>query len=66
MLENLDNCLLIGDWDFVTSILDRNKNALNRVDMGTLKTGGKFEQDFSLQDTFRLTNPTRHIYSYNS
>ena len=66
MLDDLENCILLGDFNFVTSILDRNSQRLNRIDTETLKTWNPFENDFCLQDCFRLTNPGRRLYTFGS
>ena len=66
MLDNLEDYIILGDFNFVTSILDRNNNCLNRNDLETLKIWTPFENEFKLQDCFRLTNPSRRLYSYNS
>jgi exonuclease III len=61
-----ENCIILGDFNFVTSILDRNSQTLNRVDIETNKTWGPFENEYNLQDCYRLTNPARRQYSYTS
>ena len=66
MLENLENIMILGDFNFVNSIMDRNSQRLNRVDVATQKVWDPFENDFNLQDCFRLTNPSRRLYSYLS
>ena len=60
---NLDSCLILGDFNFVTSILDRNGSKMNRTDIETSRDWNNFEDQFNLQDTFRLTNPTRRLYT---
>jgi hypothetical protein len=66
MLESLENPLILGDFNFVNSIMDRNSQRLNRVDLETQKVWDSFESEFNLQDCFRLTNPSRRLYSYIS
>ena len=61
-----ENCIIFGDFNFVTSILDRSSNTLNSVDKQTSETWQNFENNFELQDAFRLTNPKRRIYSFFS
>ena len=36
------------------------------MDRETLKTWTDFENDCNIQDSFRLTNPTRRLYTYTS
>ena len=46
----LENLLILGDFNFVTSILDRNSQKLNNVDLETNKTWGSFENQSHIQD----------------
>ena len=62
----LENCMILGDFNFVTSILDRNNQSLNNIDRDSAKIWEPFESAFSLQDAFRLTNPKKRIYSFTS
>ena len=58
-----ESCIIMGDFNFVTSILDRNSQSMNRTDLETSKEWGSFEENFNFQDTFRLTNPSKRLYS---
>ena len=60
---HIESCIIMGDFNFVTSILDRNSQSMNRTDLETFKEWGPFEDNFNFQDTFRLTNPTKRLYS---
>ena len=53
----------MGDFNFVTSILDRNSQSMNRTDLETSKEWINFEEISNFQDTFRLTNPVKRLYS---
>jgi len=66
MLENLENITILGDFNFVTSILDRNSQSLNRNDLETMKNWIPFEGKYNLQDSFRLNQPHRRLYSFSS
>ena len=68
LLDNLssEKTLIIGDFNFVTNILDRNSQILNRTDIESTKTWEEIESDFNLQETFRLLNPHKRIYSFTS
>ena len=61
-----ENCIILGDFNFVTNILDRNSMALNNIDRQSTETWQNFEDRFEFQDAFRLTNPKRRIYSFFS
>jgi len=63
---HLDSCLVLGDFNFVTSILDRNNKKMNRTDIETSREWELFEDNFSFQDTFRLTNPANRLYTFTS
>ena len=63
---HLDSCLVLGDFNFVTSILDRNNKKMNRTDIETSKEWESFEDTFNFQDTFRLTNPANRLYTLTS
>ena len=60
------NNIIIGDFNFVTSTLDRNSQCLNRIDSETGKVWCPFESEINIQDSFRITNTCRRLYSYNS
>ena len=62
-LDNQD-IMVLGDFNFVTNNLDRNNHTLNRVDQQTTNAWTNLENKLNLQDTFRITNLKRRIYSY--
>ena len=66
IMQNPGNYIILGDFNFVTSILDRNSNRLNSYDSETKSIWEDFENDCNVQDSFRLTNPTRRLYTYSS
>lgn len=60
---HMESCIILGDFNFVTSILDRNSQSMNRTDLEVCKEWGDFEENFNLQDSFRLTNPSNRLYT---
>ena len=64
--NNLEDILILGDFNFVTSILDRNNQTLNSIDLETKNVWDPFENENTLQDCFRLTNPKRRLYTFSS
>ena len=64
--ENLENSFLIGDYNFVTSTLDRNTDRLNYVDTICKNIWLNIETTLNICDSFRLTNPNRRLYTYSS
>ena len=61
-----EQCLILGDFNFVTSILDRNSHNLNRIDLCSSKEWEFFEDTLQFQDTFRLTNHANRKYTWTS
>ena len=68
LLDNLvtEKVILVGDFNFVTNILDRNSQTMNRTDLETTKSWNNLATDCNLQDTFRLLNPHKRSYSFTS
>jgi len=65
--ENLaEKCFIIGDFNFVTNILDRNSMSLNNTDLQSTRSWQDLEGNFGFQDAFRLSNPKRRVYSFCS
>ena len=60
---SIENSIIMGDFNFVTSILDRNSQSMNRTDLETSKEWINFEEISNFQDTFRLTHPVKRLYS---
>ena len=63
---NSESCIVLGDFNFVTSILDRNSQTMNRTDIETSKLWDPFEENLALQDSFRINNPSRRLYTLTS
>ena len=63
---NMERCIVMGDFNFVTSILDRNSQSMNRTDLETNKEWAPFEEKMNLQDTFRLNCPSKRLYTFTS
>ena len=62
---NEDN-FFIGDYNFVTSLMDRNTNHLNAGDISCKSLWGEVETKYGLVDSFRITNKVRRLYTYSS
>ena len=58
--------ILIGDFNFVTSTLDRNSNKLNNVDEACKGLWSDIENSLNLIDCFRVTNKVRRLYTFTS
>ena len=58
--------IIIGDFNFVDSTLDRNTNCLNRTDKVCKEIWAKIENAGNLTDSFRITNKTKRLYTYFS
>ena len=55
--NNLSGVIVCGDFNFVTSMLDRNSNQFTSVDNNYRYEWGKLQLDLGLVDAFRVTNP---------
>ena len=64
--NNLEDNIIMGDFNFVTNILDRNNNSLNTIDKDTSKYWSEVEQSCEINDSFRVTNACRRIYSFTA
>ena len=62
---DLDSILILGDFNFVTSLNDRNTSAYNSVDNNYRHDWEKLQVNLSLIDTFRVTNPKKRLYTYS-
>ena len=62
----LNNCMVLGDFNFVTSIFDRNSQNMNKMDIDTCKFWNPFEETLCFLDSFRISNPSRRLYSFTS
>ena len=62
--NNLENIYFLGDFNFVTSTLDRNSHTLNSVDDLASVAWKNFEASLDISDSFRVNNPSKIAYSY--
>ena len=62
---DLEGILILGDFNFVTSLNDRNSSAFNSVDNNYRHDWEKLQVNLSLIDTFRVTNPKKRLYTYS-
>ena len=62
--NNMENIIIIGDFNFVTSTLDRNSNQLNSIDITASQAWTEVMESCGLLDSLRLTSPKRRIYTY--
>ena len=62
--NNLENIYFLGDFNFVTSTLDRNSRTLNSVDELAGDSWKSLEASLELADSFRVNNPSKIAYSY--
>ena len=63
---SLSNVFYLGDFNFVTSTLDRNGNKLNPVDNEYKDTMLKLETKIQIIDSYRHTNPNRRQYTFTA
>ena len=59
--NNLSGVIVCGDFNFVTSLLDRNTNSFTSVDNNSQQEWGKVQLENGLVDGFRVTNPKRRF-----
>ena len=62
--NDLKNLYFLGDFNFVTSTLDRNSNMLNRIDESASEVWKDLEIRLDITDSFRANNPQKRAYSY--
>lgn len=62
--NNLTNVTILGDFNFVTNLLDRNSNQLNTIDRTASTPWNDFIENCGLMDSYRITCPKRRIYTY--
>ena len=62
--NHLVNVLLCGDFNFVTSLLDRNSSHFTSVDNNYRQEWAKFQLNIGLIDAFRVTSPKKRQYTY--
>jgi len=63
--NKLENVVLCGDFNFVTSTNDRNSNTFSQTDNDYRTFWDNFQIKNDLIDVFRYLYPKRRIYSYN-
>ena len=62
--NNLENIYFLGDFNFVTSTLDRNSHTLNSIDELAGDSWKNLEASLDIADSFRVNNPSKIAYSY--
>ena len=62
----LEDFIFLGDFNFVSSYLDRNSHTLNHYDKICYDLWTKIELDINLVDCFRHLYKNRRLYSYSS
>ena len=62
--NNLGNVIVCGDFNFVTSLLDRNSNAFTSMDNNYRYELVKYQINLVPIDSFRVTNPKKRLYTY--
>ena len=63
--DNLENNVICGDFNFVTSTIDRNTNHFTQTDNIYRNKWNIFEIKNDLLDVFRKIYPTRRLYSFS-
>ena len=63
--NGLENIVIVGDLNFVTSVLDRNSNSLNQIDLVYKPFWLDLEIKHSLLNAFRTLYPKRRLYSFS-
>ena len=56
--------VVLGDFNFVTDVRDRDRGAMNEYDVRQARKMGEIEGGLDLVDTYRLTNPEDRVYSF--
>ena len=62
--QDLRGIMIAGDFNFVTSLLDRNGSSFTATDNMYRHEWQKVEVSLGLSDCFRITSPKRRVYSY--
>ena len=63
--HNLENIIICGDFNFVTSTNDRNTNKYSQSDNVYRSKWNILEIKHDLLDSFRKLNPTRRLYTFS-
>ena len=62
--NSLENIIILGDFNFAASVLDRNSRVLNSTDLSASNHWLSLENSLGIKDCFRITNPKRVLYTY--
>lgn len=62
----LDNVVIMGDFNYVTSKIDRNKGEMSHKEVEISNAWLEMERKWESTDSFRVTNPRRKLYSYST
>jgi hypothetical protein len=62
--NHLENVMVIGDFNFVSSPLDRNNSQFSGVDNNYRHEWTKLQLECGLTDAFRVSNPKKRAYTY--
>ena len=62
----LENPFIFGDFNYVTSFLDRNSNNFNNSDNVCKEKWNQIESKLKLYDSFRAIYKNRRLYTYSS
>ena len=63
--QNLENLIICGDFNFVTSINDRNTDRYTQTDLVYKDIWTHFEIKNNIIDTFRNLYPKRRLYTFS-
>ena len=64
--DNLENIFILGDFNFVTSTLDRNSNSYSVSDNMCKAKWEELETSASISDTFRALYKNRRLYTWSN
>ena len=62
--KGLENNIIVGDFNFVTSVLDRNSSSLNQIDQLYKSTWQNLEIKHHFLNVFRKLYPKRRLCSF--
>ena len=63
--NNLENLIIVGDFNFVTSTNDRNTNKYTQTDNVYRGEWNNFEIKHTLLESFRKIYPNRRLYTFS-
>ena len=61
--DSLENIIILGDFNFVASVFDRNSRAFTSTDLSANNHWLSLENTLGIKDCFRITNPKRVLYT---